>query len=104
MDFDNVRVVANSFKSDGNVHLDQFNLTKATMQLTIKSDEQCENRIRHVNFDPYLNLCTFDDTLDLAKDTNGVRYKKYYNIDKFKLDRIMCLKRECLSKTRFILI
>ncbi len=47
-------------------------LVKSTLNVTLRSDEACENRIRHVDFDPDTNLCTFESERDLYGGSVGV--------------------------------
>jgi hypothetical protein len=73
IDYEDVKAVVNAFKPDKLGNLDPFNLTKATIQVTVKSDEACENRIKNLlSYDAECGLCVFDDSLLLSNRTNNV--------------------------------
>ncbi len=72
VDYDDVKAVATSFKRNSGGYVDEFNLTKSTKELTMRGDEQCENRIKSLSFVPDTDICSFDDKADLGADSHGV--------------------------------
>ena len=77
VDYDNVKVMISGYKPNKYGAWDHLNLTKSFMQLTMRSDEECEARIKHSVFNPDEMLCTFDDEGDLAADADPVTSNEF---------------------------
>jgi hypothetical protein len=73
VDYDRMKAEATSFKPNSGDYVDEFNLTKSTKELTMRGDEQCENRIKSLSFVSDLKICWFDDQFDLSRHGHSVR-------------------------------